>query len=253
MDAAELERYARQIVLREVGGAGQQALGHARVLIVGAGGLGGPAGLYLAAAGVGHIGLIDDDVVDISNLHRQIQFDTNDVGANKTTAMAQTLTALNPHIQVQEYDTKLDGENAREIIGGYDVVLDGTDNFAARFAVNAACLSTKTPLVSGALGRFDGQLAVFKMDWPKHKEGACYRCFVPEEPPDAETCASVGVVGALAGIIGSMMAMETIKIITGAGKPLYGKLFLYGGLEGEARTINLPRDPNCPECGQITL
>lgn len=249
MDEVELERYARQIVLKEIGGAGQQALGRARVLLVGAGGLGGPAGLYLAAAGVGRIGIIDDDVVDVSNLHRQIQFKTDDVGAQKTTAMAQALAALNPHIQVQEYGTKLDGKNAQQIIRGYDVVLDGTDNFTTRFAVNAACLSAQTPLVSGALGRFDGQLAAFKMDRPTNKESACYRCFVPYAPPDAQTCAAVGVMGALAGIIGSMMAMETIKIITGAGQPLYGKLYLYDGLNGEARTINLAKDPNCPACG----
>ncbi|MBL4855123.1 MAG: molybdopterin-synthase adenylyltransferase MoeB [Robiginitomaculum sp.] len=250
MEADQLERYARQIVLKEIGGAGQQALGRTRVLIVGAGGLGGPAGLYLAAAGVGHIGIIDDDDVDLSNLHRQIQFGTVDVGKRKTAAMAKALTALNPHIQIQEHDYKLDTDNAQGIISGYDVVLDGTDNFKARFAVNAACLSAQIPLVSGALGRFDGQLAVFKMDRSKNKEAACYRCFVPHEPPDAETCASVGVVGALAGIIGSMMAMETLKIITGAGEPLYGKLFLYNGLNGEARTIKLPKDPACPTCSK---
>ena len=250
MDAHQLERFARQIVLKEVGGAGQQALGAARVLLVGAGGLGGPAGLYLAAAGVGQIGIIDDDVVDISNLHRQVQFKADNVGKRKTTSMSQTLTALNPHIEVRKYDTRLDENNAQQVIDGYDVVLDGTDNFPARFAVNAACIAAQTPLVSGALGRFDGQLAVFKMDGPKNQGDACYRCFVPHAPPDAETCAAVGVIGALAGIIGSMMAMETIKIITGAGEPLYGKLFLYGGLSGEARTINLPKDPNCPACGR---
>jgi len=243
---AELERYARQIVLKEIGGAGQQALGRARVLIVGAGGLGGPAGLYLAGAGVGHIGIIDDDDVDLSNLHRQIQFGTDDVGTRKTRAMAKTLSALNPHIRIQEHDHKLDTNNAQGIMSGYDVVLDGTDNFKARFAVNAACLGAQIPLVSGALGRFDGQLAVFKMD----AKSACYRCFVPREPPDAETCANLGVVGALAGIIGSMMAMEAVKIITGAGVPLYGKLCLYGGLNGEVRTIKLPKDPACPACAK---
>lgn len=247
----QLERYARQIVLKEIGGAGQQALAKARVLIVGAGGLGGPAGLYLAAAGVGHLGIIDEDVVALSNLHRQIQFRTDDVDHLKTTAMAATLTAINPHVNIHEYRHIIDANNAEGIIEGYDVVLDGTDNFDARFLVNEICLATKIPLVSGALGRFEGQLSVFKMDWPKGKEGACYRCFVPHKPPEAETCAAVGVVGALAGIIGSMMAMETIKIITSAGKPLYGKLFLYDGLSGEARTIALPKDPSCPECGRV--
>lgn len=245
MQRDELERYARQIVLKEIGGAGQQALGKARVLIVGAGGLGGPVGLYLAAAGIGHIGIIDEDVVALSNLHRQIQFRTADVGVLKTTAMTNTLDAINPHVNIHEYRHIIDGDNAEDIIEDYDVVLDGTDNFEARFLVNQICLNTKTPLVSGALGRFEGQLSVFKMD---HKS-ACYRCFVPHKPPSAETCAAVGVVGALAGIIGSMMAMETIKIITSAGKPLYGKLFLYDGLNGEARTITMPKDPSCPGCG----
>jgi len=248
MQRDELERYARQIVLKEIGGAGQQALNNARVLIVGAGGLGGPAGLYLAAAGTGHIGIIDEDIVALSNLHRQVQFRTNDVGALKTKATANTLTAINPHANIHEFRHKINADNARDIIEDYDIVLDGTDNFEARFLVNATCLRTKTPLVSGALGRFEGQLSVFKMDWPKNETGACYRCFVPQKPPEAETCAAVGVVGALAGIIGSMMAMEAIKIITSAGKPLYGKLFLYDGLNGEARTISLPKDPNCPEC-----
>ncbi len=245
MQRNELERYARQIVLKEIGGAGQQALGNAKVLIIGAGGLGGPAGLYLAATGIGHMGIIDEDVVALSNLHRQIQFRTKDIDTVKTEAMTSTLAAINPHVKIREYRHIIDVDNARDIIEDYDVVLDGTDNFEARFLVNAVCLETNTPLVTGALGRFEGQLSVFKMD----NKSACYRCFVPQKPPDAETCAAVGVVGALAGIIGSMMAMETIKIITGAGKPLYGKLFLYDGLNGEARTITMPRDPSCPECG----
>jgi len=245
MQRDELERYARQIVLKEIGGAGQQALGNARVLVVGAGGLGGPAGLYLAAAGIGHIGIIDEDVVALSNLHRQIQFRTGDIDQLKTKAMTTTLEAINPHVNVHEFRHIIDADNARNIIEDYDVVLDGTDNFEARFLVNQICLETKTPLVSGALGRFEGQLSVFRMD----QKSACYRCFVPHKPPEAETCAAVGVVGALAGIIGSMMAMETIKIITSAGKPLYGKLFLYDGLNGEARTISMPKDPNCPACG----
>ncbi len=244
MQRDALERYARQIVLKEIGGAGQQALDKARVLIVGAGGLGGPAGLYLAAAGIGHIGIIDEDVVALSNLHRQIQFRTDDVDRLKTIAMANRLEAINPHIHIHEYRHKLDANNARDIIEDFDIVLDGTDNFETRFLVNQVCLETKTPLVSGALGRFEGQLCVFKMDG----QSACYRCFVPHKPPNAETCAAVGVVGALAGIIGAMMAMETIKIITSAGKPLYGKLFLYDGLNAQSRTITLPKDPNCPAC-----
>ena len=246
MDKDQLERYARQIILKEIGGAGQAALGGAKVLIVGAGGLGGPAGLYLAASGVGHIGIIDEDVVELSNLQRQIQFGTDDIGTLKTTAMGARMSAVNPHIHVREYRRHIDENNARSIISGYDLVLDGTDDFAARFTVNAACLATNTPLISGALGRFDGQLAAFTMDG----SGPCYQCFVPAAPAQIETCAAVGVVGALAGTIGSMMAMEAVKIITGAGTPLYGKLFLYDGLAGEARTIALPKDPSCPACGR---
>ena len=244
MDRAELERYARQIMLKEVGGIGQAALNSAKVLIVGAGGLGGPAGLYLAAAGTGVIGLVDDDTVELSNLHRQIQFKTSDLSTTKTSAMGENLSELNPHIEINKHTLKIDADNADDIIRNYDLVLDGTDDFATRFAVNAACLKTKTPLISGALGRFDGQLAVFKNDGI----GPCYQCFVPEIPPDAETCAAVGVLGALAGIIGSMMAMEAIKLMTGAGEPLIGKLFLYDGLSGDARTLKLPKDPSCPAC-----
>ncbi|MEE9272019.1 MAG: molybdopterin-synthase adenylyltransferase MoeB [Robiginitomaculum sp.] len=244
MQRDELERYARQIILKEVGGAGQAALSHANVLLVGTGGLGGPAGLYLAAAGVGHIGLIDEDVVALSNLHRQIQFRTSDVNALKTKSMKNSILKLNPHINVREYRHKIDVDNAESIIADYDIVLDGTDDFDTRFLVNAVCLKTKIPLVSGALGRFDGQLSVFKNDG----KSACYQCFVPIVPTNIETCSAVGILGALAGIIGSMMAMETIKIITGAGTPLYGKLFLYDGLSASSRTISLPKDPACPAC-----
>ncbi|PHR92949.1 MAG: molybdopterin biosynthesis protein MoeB [Robiginitomaculum sp.] len=244
MSPEEVQRYGRQILLKEVGGPGQAALKSARVLIVGAGGLGGPASLYLAAAGVGTIGIVDDDVVELSNLHRQIQFQTGHIGQSKTACMEATLSALNPHVQIKTHEMRLTDDNARELISAYDLVLDGTDDFPTRFAVNVACLATHTSLVSGALGRFDGQLAVFKNDG----DSACYRCFVPVIPDDIETCAAVGVLGALAGIIGSMMAMEALKILTGAGKPLYGKLFLYDGLSADARTIRLPKDPNCPAC-----
>lgn len=240
----EIARYARQIVLREVGGPGQHALKNAKVLIIGAGGLGGPAGLYLAAAGAGTVGIVDFDSVDISNLHRQIQFTDTDLETPKTKAMAARLRAANPHIQIQEHNITLHAGNADALIKQYDLILDGTDSFAARFAVNEACLATKTPLISGALGRFDGQVAVFSGDG----EGPCYRCLVPQTPPDIETCAQVGVVGALAGIIGSMMALEAVKWITGAGKPLTGRLFIYDGLNGTSRTAALSRDPDCPSC-----
>ncbi|NNC37021.1 MAG: molybdopterin-synthase adenylyltransferase MoeB [Acidimicrobiales bacterium] len=246
MERAELERYARQIILKEVGGPGQAAIGQSKVLVVGAGGLGGPAALYLAAAGVGTLGLVDDDVVDLSNLHRQIQFLTDDLSKLKVDVLGNKLCALNPHIDIKRHNVRLDQSNAVNIIAEYDIVLDGTDSFETRFAVNAACLTARKPLVSGALGRFDGQLAVFKNDG----SGPCYQCFVPQAPPDAETCASVGILGALAGIIGSMMAMETLKIVTGAGRPLSGRLFLYDGLNGETRTVSLPQDPSCPACSK---
>lgn len=244
MSPDEIERYRRQIMLKEVGGAGQAMLKSARVLIVGMGGLGGPAALYLAAAGIGTIGLVDDDVVELSNLHRQIQFNTLNLGQDKTKATAQHLGQINPYVKTIEHNVRMECGNAESIIKNYDLVLDGTDDFATRFAVNAACLSQNMPLVSGALGRFDGQVSVFKNDG----QSACYRCFVPEIPDNIETCAAVGILGALAGIIGSMMAMEALKIVSGAGDPLYGKLFIYDGLSAQARTISLPKDPNCPEC-----
>lgn len=238
----EVERYARHLVLREIGGPGQQKLKAAKVLVVGAGGLGGPAALYLAAAGVGTLGLIDADHVSLSNLQRQILFSTPDVGASKTDRGTQHLAALNPQIQLVSHPFALTTDNAEALIGQYDLVLDGVDDFAARYLINAACLATGKTLVSGAIGRWTGQVAVF------HGQ-PCYRCLVPEIPPGAETCSAVGVVGALAGIIGSMMALEAIKVITGAGETLASRLFVYDGLSAEARTVRLSADPECPACG----
>ncbi len=238
----EVERYARHLVLREIGGPGQQALSAARVLVVGAGGLGSPAALYLAAAGVGTLGIVDPDVVSLSNLQRQVLFDTANVGQAKVTAAASALTALNPHVVVEPHLMALVAANAAELVGSYDLVLDGTDDFATRFCVSDACVAHRKPLVSGALGRWTGQVGVF--------EGQpCYRCLVPEIPPDAETCALVGVVGALAGVIGSMMALEAVKLITGAGEALTGRLLIYDGLAGETRTVRIGADPDCPTCG----
>jgi len=237
----EVERYARHLILSEVGGPGQQRLARARVLIVGAGGVGGPAALYLAAAGVGTIGIVDADTVSLSNLQRQIQFATADIGRPKVEAAADRLTGINPHVTVRTHAEMLTAETAERLITDYDLVLDGTDDFPARFAVNAACVAAGVPLVSGALGRWDGQVAVF--------EGRpCYQCLVPETPPDAETCARVGVVGALAGVIGAMAALEAIKRITGAGDPLTGRLMLYDGLNATARTVRIAADPHCPVC-----
>jgi molybdopterin/thiamine biosynthesis adenylyltransferase len=238
----EVERYARHLVLREVGGPGQQRLKAARVLIVGAGGLGAPASLYLAAAGVGEIILVDPDAVDASNLQRQVIYDGEDVGRPKVEAAAERLSSLNPHVAVRGVRTRLTALNARELVAEADLVLDGTDDFATRFAVNAACVAEGRTLVSGAIGRWTGQVGVFG-------RAPCYRCLVPEIPPDAETCSAVGVVGALAGVIGSMMALEAIKLITGAGEPLAGRLLIYDGLSGETRTVRVGADPECEVCG----
>jgi molybdopterin/thiamine biosynthesis adenylyltransferase len=238
----EVERYARHLVLREVGGPGQQKLKNASVLIVGAGGLGAPASLYLAAAGVGAVMLADPDVVDRSNLQRQIIYVDSDVGQPKAEAASDRLAALNPHVFVAGYEGAFDASSADELVSGVDLVLDGTDDFATRFAVNAACVRHKKPLVSGAIGRWTGQIGIFS-------GRPCYQCLVPEIPPEAETCVAVGVVGALAGVIGSMMALEAVKLIVGAGEPLTGRLMIYDALAGETRTVRVGADPQCPVCG----
>lgn len=239
----ERARYARHILLREIGGPGQQRLKQANVALVGAGGLGAPAALYLAAAGIGRLHLIDDDDVALDNLQRQIIFRTDDVDVPKVERAAAALNALNPHVEIEPRRERLTGANAHALLGGADVVLDGSDDFATRFAVNAACRSLALPLISGAVGRWEGQVAVFAPGGP------CYRCLVPEAPPDADTCARVGIVGALTGVIGSMMALEAIKWITGVGMSLAGRIFLFDGLNAEARTVTLKRDPKCPACG----
>ncbi|WP_109261540.1 HesA/MoeB/ThiF family protein [Hyphobacterium indicum] len=248
MEDEEIERYARHLVLKEIGGPGQQRLRAASALIVGAGGLGGPAALYLAAAGVGTITLIDPDTVSLDNLQRQVQFATGDVGQPKAAIAAQGLARLNPLVNVRAVQAELTPENAVAVLAGSDVVLDGCDNFETRFAVNAACHHLGKPLISGAVGRWTGQVAVFTSGLSKGTP--CYQCFVPAIPPDAETCERVGVVGALTGIIGSMMALEAIKWITGAGNPLSGRLLMYDGLAGTSRTLTLHRDSACPVCGQ---
>lgn len=238
----EVERYARHLVLREVGGPGQQRLKAARVLIVGAGGLGAPAALYLAAAGVGTLVLVDPDRVDVSNLQRQVIYTQGDVGRCKVEAAAERLQALNPHVHVERVPVHLEEANARALVRGCDLVLDGTDDFATRFSVNAACVAEHVTLVSGAIGRWTGQVGVFR-------RAPCYRCLVPEIPPEAETCSAVGVVGALAGVVGSMMALEAIKILTGAGDSLAGRLLIYDGLSAETRTVRIGADPDCEVCG----
>ncbi len=238
----EVDRYARHLVLREIGGPGQQKLKAASVAIVGAGGLGAPSALYLAAAGIGRIVLIDHDTVGLSNLQRQVLYETQDVGASKVAVAARRLAAINAHVAIEPVARALTADNARALVSDVDIVLDGTDNFSSRFLVNKACVETGRPLVSGAIGRWTGQVGVFAGT-------PCYRCLVAEAPPDAETCSAVGVVGALAGVIGSMMALEAIKLITGAGEALTGRLLIYDGLSGEARTVRIGADPKCPECG----
>ncbi|HVY32800.1 MAG TPA: HesA/MoeB/ThiF family protein [Caulobacteraceae bacterium] len=250
----EVERYARHLVLREIGGPGQQKLKAAKVLIVGAGGLGSPAALYLAAAGVGRIGLVDPDTVALSNLQRQVLYSGADVGRPKTEAAAEHLAALNPNIRLIATAQALTSENAADLVAPYDLVLDGTDDFATRFAVNDACLLKGKALISGAIARWSGQVGVFAggltRGKPLDQRQPCYRCLVPYIPPEAETCALVGVVGALAGVVGSMMALEAIKLITGAGEALMGRLWLYDALDGESRTVRLSADPACPACGE---
>jgi len=218
LSPSQISRYARHLTLKEIGGPGQNALLAANVAIIGAGGLGGPAGLYLAAAGVGRVTLIDDDDVETSNLQRQVQFNPSDVGLGKAQIMGDTLEDLNPDCVVMRRNIRLTDNNAAELLSGHDVVLDGTDSFAARFAINAASRALGIPLVSGALGRFDLQLGVFNAG----EESPCYRCFVHDAPEMEQDCATHGVLGAMAGMGGSMMAMEAIKLITGAGDVLDG-------------------------------
>jgi molybdopterin/thiamine biosynthesis adenylyltransferase len=250
---SEVERYARHLVLREIGGPGQQALKAARVLIVGLGGLGSGAAPMLAAAGVGTLGLLDGDTVALSNLQRQTLYATPDVGRLKTDAAVARLATLNPDIELVPHAEMLDAGNAGRLVAGYDLVLDGTDDFVTRFAVNAACVAAGVPLVSGAIERWTGQVGVFAAGRtrgrPLAERQPCYRCLTPDIPPGAETCARVGVIGALGGVIGAMMALEAVKLIAGAGEPLAGRLLIYDALAGVARTVGLSPDPACPVCG----
>jgi adenylyltransferase/sulfurtransferase len=250
MTPEQRERYARHILLKEVGGQGQQKLLAAKVLVVGAGGLGSPILSYLAAAGVGAIGIADDDVVALSNLQRQTLFRTEDVGRPKTQAAQDAIARLNPHVKTHAHPRITDA-NARAIVGAYNLVVEGVDNFAARFALNRACVAEKKPLVSAAVGRFEGQLATFK---PFAAPGVlpCYRCLVPEEPPrDTQiNCAEEGVMGAVTGVLGTLAAMEVIKELLGIGESLAGRLMLYDGLGGTFRTVRLPADPACADCGK---
>jgi molybdopterin/thiamine biosynthesis adenylyltransferase len=243
----ELNRYARHIVLREIGGPGQKKLKEAKVLVIGAGGLGSPALLYLAAAGVGTIGIVDDDAVDNSNLQRQVIHQDAGIGMPKVHSAAQAMLAQNPYVQVRPYHRRLIEAEAETLIADYDLVLDGTDNFDTRYLVNAACVALGKPLISGALTQWEGQVSVFD---PAHN-APCYQCIFPEAPAAglSPSCAEAGVIGPLPGVIGSIMAMEAIKVISGAGTSLRGEMLIYDGLYGETRKIGLKRRADCPCCG----
>ncbi|WP_456411239.1 HesA/MoeB/ThiF family protein [Oceanithermus sp.] len=242
----ELDRYARHMILTEVGPEGQARLKAASVLVVGAGGLGSPLLLYLAAAGVGRIGIVEDDVVDLSNLQRQVLYTTADVGRPKAEAAAERLRALNPHVAVEPHPVRLSSENAIELFLRYDLVVDASDNFPTRYLVSDAAVLADRPLVYGAIHRFDGQVAVFH-----HDGGPCYRCLFPQppKPGSVPSCAEAGVFGVLPGVVGSLMATEVLKLLLGIGEPLSGRFLLYDGLAAEFRALNVRRNPDCPVCG----
>ncbi len=247
LDAAQRNRYQRHLLLPEIGEEGQQRLLGSKVLLLGAGGLGSPAALYLAAAGVGTIGIVDMDVVDSSNLQRQILHNLDRIGERKVDSAKKTLTAMNPDVDVVTYDVRLGAGNVLEIIDSYDVIVDGTDNFPTRYLVNDAALVKRIPVVHGSIFRFEGQATVF---YPY--KGPCYRCLVPEPPPAelAPSCAEAGVLGVLPGIIGSIQAVEAIKLLLELGEPLVGRLLAYDALEQTFRTFKIRRDPACPACGE---
>jgi molybdopterin/thiamine biosynthesis adenylyltransferase/rhodanese-related sulfurtransferase len=240
-------RYSRHFLLPEVGEEGQAKLLDAKVLCIGAGGLGSPAAFYLAAAGVGTLGIVDMDVVDLSNLQRQILHTNDRIGMPKVESARLTLQALNPDVKVVEFRERLSSENALEIFGQFDVIVNGCDNFPTRYLANDACVFTKKPLVDGAIWQFEGQATVFH---PPH--GPCYRCMFPEPPPPGAvpSCAEAGVLGVLPGIVGCVQALEAIKLILGRGKPLYGRLMHFDTLTGDVRVLKLRRDPNCVVCGE---
>ena len=246
----ELERYSRHLLLPEVGLDGQRRLKGGRVLLVGAGGLGSPLALYLAAAGVGHIGLVDFDVVDVTNLQRQVLHGTKDIGRSKLASARDRIADVNPHVHVEPYETHLTSANALEILAGYDVVVDGTDNFPTRYLVNDACVLLGIPNVYGSIFRFEGQASVFATP-----DGPCYRCLFREPPPPGlvPSCAEGGVLGVLPGLVGTIQATEALKLLLGAGELLIGRLLLVDALRMRFRTLSLRRDPECPACGTRTL
>ena len=245
----EIRRYSRHILLQEVGGLGQARLKAARVLVVGAGGLGSPLMLYLAAAGIGTIGIVDDDTVELSNLQRQVAHTTARIGTAKVASAAQAALAINPGVRIETHPFRLTGENAARLVAGYDIVCDGTDNFATRFLVADACVLGRRTLVSAAVLRFDGQLSVFKPH--AHAGGPCYRCLYPEPPPDGlvPSCSEAGVLGAVTGVMGTLQATEVLKEILGIGESLSGRLLIWDALATRFRTVRLRQDPKCALCG----
>lgn len=243
----QIYRYSRHIILPDVGGKGQKQLLKARVLLIGAGGLGSPTAMYLAAAGVGTLGIVDFDRVDLSNLQRQLLHRTADVGRPKLDSAADTLNALNPEVKVVKHPVVLDSTNVMELIAQYDIIVNGTDNFPTRYLVNDACVFAGKPLVDGSIFMFEGQATVFDA-----RRGPCYRCLFPSPPPPGEvpSCQEAGVLGVLPGIIGSIQAIETIKLILGKGDSLVGRLLLFDALAMEFRELKVEKDPNCPVCGE---
>jgi molybdopterin-synthase adenylyltransferase len=242
----EIQRYSRHILLQEVGGIGQAKLKAARVLVVGAGGLGSPLVLYLAAAGIGTIGIVDNDVVDLSNLQRQVAHTTDRIGISKVASAAAAATAINPEVRIEAHPMRISADNALDLIGAYDIVCDGTDNFATRFLVADACALVRRTLVSAAVLRFEGQLSVFK----PHEGGPCYRCLYPEPPPPGAvpTCSEAGVLGAVTGVMGTLQATEVLKEILGVGESLSGKLLIWDALATRFRTVRLRQDAHCAVC-----
>jgi adenylyltransferase/sulfurtransferase len=242
----EIKRYSRHLIMPEIGMDGQRRIKAGSVLCIGAGGLGSPAAMYLAAAGIGRIGIVDFDVVDFSNLQRQLLHGTSSVGMSKNESARRRIHDLNPHVQVDTYETLLNSDNALDLFKDYDVILDGTDNFPTRYLVNDACVLTGKPNAYGSIFRFEGQASVFGT-----KEGPCYRCLYPEPPPPGlvPSCAEGGVLGVLPGIIGVIQATETIKLITGIGEPLIGRFMIYDALKMKFRELKLRKDPECPVCG----
>lgn len=244
-----VERHARHILLKEIGGAGQQRLNRAHITLIGVGGLGSPAALYLAAAGVGTLRLVDPDTVSLDNLQRQILFRNSDIARSKVEQARDALSDLDPDVRIECVLDSASPETLERLLTGTDLVLDGCDCFATRFAVNDAAIRARVPLISGAVGRWSGQVGVFAPH--AGDEAACYRCLVPDSPPDSAPCSEVGIVGALTGLVGSTMALEAVKWITGAGEPLLSRLMIFEGLTGQARTVRLSRDLACPSCHHV--